>query len=126
MIMSDHTSPRVIVPLRENWCCLRCGQWCKDRPHSLHHRRLRSALGHDSVPNLILLCGSGTTGCHGFVHANPALSAQHGYLLSRYSADSAETVPVKSWMWGYIYLLPDATVRLETEAEQRLRESYAC
>lgn len=43
--------------------------------------------------NLLLLCGSGTTGCHGQVHGNPGWAFDMG-LLVRQNAIPAE-VPVR-------------------------------
>jgi len=42
-------------------CALNCG----NTPVSLHHVLPRSLGGGDAEPNLVFLCGSGTTGCHG-------------------------------------------------------------
>ena len=67
---------RRLVQRRDAWKCARCGRdagthWSGD---SIHHRRPRSHPwpGLHQPANLLLLCGSGTTGCHGWVHAHPA------------------------------------------------------
>ncbi len=46
-------------------------------PSDVHHRRLRSQGGGDDLVNLLAL----TRECHAFVHANPALSYERGWLL---------------------------------------------
>lgn len=40
---------------------------CSEQPTSLHHLVPRSLGGDDVEANLVPLCGSGTTGCHGYV-----------------------------------------------------------
>lgn len=82
---------RALVLDRAQGCCELCGlllhdgeQWA--RPHSVHHRRPRRAGGDprpdtNSPANLLLLCGTGTTGCHGQVESNRRASLAHGWLL---------------------------------------------
>lgn len=87
---------RLRVYERDSWCCARCGQQVRGErgvAYSLQHRKKRSA-GVDNRPsNLVLLCGSGTTGCHGWVESHPTLAAvEGGWALSGY-VDPA-TVPV--------------------------------
>lgn len=41
--------------------------------YSVHHIVYRSAGGHNDLDNLILLCGSGSNGCHLRVHSDKAL-----------------------------------------------------
>lgn len=67
---------------------------------SRHHRQLRRH-GDHSAANLILLCGSGTTGCHGWVHANPALSYEMGWLLKGWQTPEVEPVSY-AVITGYI------------------------
>ena len=59
---------------------------------NLHHRRLRSRRGHHTPANLITLSGSGTTGTHGYMHANPRIATEHGFIVPSW-ADPAE-VPI--------------------------------
>lgn len=53
---------------------------------SYHHRRPRQ-MGGSRWPGInlpgngLILCGSGTTGCHGDVERNRALSVRAGYLV---------------------------------------------
>jgi len=60
----------------------------------MHHRRRRSQGGQDSVENLVLLCGSGTTGCHGWVHAHPADARTAGFLVA--SWDDPAPIPIRT------------------------------
>lgn len=41
--------------------------------------------------NLIVLCGSGNTGCHGWVESNRDKAREHGYLIHR--VESAPDIP---------------------------------
>lgn len=71
---------------RDEHRCFKCGVILSDSwpGYSHHHRKLRSQGGADTMENLIMLCGSGTTGCHGWVHANPLESRNNGWLVSAY------------------------------------------
>lgn len=54
---------------------------CLGRRYSVHHRAKRGQGGGWSPANLLAACGSGTTGCHGYVEANPTWSRDHGLWL---------------------------------------------
>lgn len=45
--------------------CVGCRIWFPVALLNLHHVRPRSLRGDDLAQNLVPLCGSGTTGCHG-------------------------------------------------------------
>lgn len=44
---------------------------CGGEPGGVHHVIPRSEGGDDVAGNLLLLCGTGTSGCHGAYHGNP-------------------------------------------------------
>jgi len=92
---------------RDSHRCFRCPRWLGLHwpGYSCHHRQTR-AVGPDTLDNRIMLCGSGTTGCHGWVHAHPAEAREHGWIVSRYVSDPAE-VPVLHWQRGLVYLTTD-------------------
>lgn len=69
------------VDARDEYSCVRCGRSLYSTAGSRHHRKLRSQGGKHRVEVLILLCGSGTTGCHGWVHANPNKARERGYYV---------------------------------------------
>jgi hypothetical protein len=62
-------------------CMIRYPNICLVWATNEHHRKLRSQGGTDEGANLIPCCGSGTTGCHGHIHANPAESYERGWLV---------------------------------------------
>lgn len=77
---------RSMVLARAGHRCESCGTSILGTPYSLHHRRpkgmggTRAATVH-SLVNLLALCGSGTTGCHGLVHLHPTAARDAGYLV---------------------------------------------
>lgn len=61
----------------ENYC-ERCGLRFAN---NAHHRKNRSQSGEDVLSNLLLLCGSGTTGCHGYITEHPTDSYDNGWSV---------------------------------------------
>lgn len=95
-----------VVLARDNEQCVRCFV----RGSNIHHRQMRSQADKLSVhwpSNLIVLCGSGTTGCHGYIHANPEEAYLKGWLVKSY--DVPHMKPVLYFAGGYRQLLPDGT-----------------
>ena len=74
-------------------CCEICGTFGAT---NAHHRKNRSQGGKDDLANLMLLCGSGTTGCHGTVTMAPVWAENLGYTVRRDQAP--ESIPV--WRWS--------------------------
>lgn len=110
-----------LVWARDGSACFVCG-----RPlvrggggYSVHHRRPRGMGGSrdrvtGSAANLVLLCGSGTDGCHGLVESRRAWALGAGLLL-RQSGDP-RSVPVRlagrapvvlSEVGGLVVVLPE-------------------
>jgi hypothetical protein len=90
---------------RDGYCCVRCGKSLYSAlTFSRHHRRMRSHAfpGLHKPSNLILLCGSGTTGCHGWVHAHPAESYRNGWLVR--STNYPDEMPVMDHRHGWVLL----------------------
>lgn len=85
---------RVQVLLRDHNCCRRCGVHLSVRGYSLHHRQGRRGEDANRLSNLVTLCGSGTTGCHGYVHAHPEKSYAKGWMVRRQGLDDPEEVPL--------------------------------
>ena len=97
---------RAAIQDRDVCCCVRCGHYCLNEPHSVHHRQVKGMGGskhRDHPANLIVLCGTGTTGCHGYVHAHPTVSYRLGYLVR--STTRPESAPV--WAAGAEWVLLD-------------------
>jgi hypothetical protein len=85
--MSEQVARR-IVHEREGGRCGICRRpatnWC--------HRTAKGQGGLWLPSNGILLCGSGTTGCHGWCHHNPVAANAGGWIVQ--TGEVPSTVPV--------------------------------
>lgn len=98
---------RILILERDNYCCIRCGRNIAGRDYSIHHRLPRGQGGSNSPQNLMTICGSGTTGCHGWIESRRAISYETGDLVRR--RHDPATVPVCVHARGVVYLRPDGT-----------------
>ena len=103
-----------LVRWRDRDRCLRCGTYTAGG--SLHHRQGRGGADPHRAANLILLCGSGTTGCHGYVHANPAESYGAGWMVRRLGTATCEGTPVLT-PHGVVLLCEDGTTTPYSQKE---------
>jgi hypothetical protein len=113
--MSEGPIPAALRALcveRDGNRCAKCSGW-RAEGMNLHHRQLRSQGGKNTAANLISLCGSGTTGCHGWVHAHPAKARDLGLIVPSWM-DPAET-PVRTWR-GLVLLTDDEADPIRTLA----------
>jgi len=95
--MSIPRQVRYQLRQRADWYCEICGL---NRGTNAHHRKNRSQGGKDELSNLLLLCGSGTTGCHGYVTEHPAESYEKGWSVR--STATPRDIPVWyrcRWIW---------------------------
>lgn len=78
-----------LIIQRDGGRCFRCGEVQhgeRGAAWSIHHRRPRGAGGSSmqwvNLPsNGATLCGTGTTGCHGWVESNRFKARELGYLV---------------------------------------------
>lgn len=77
---------------RERARCFRCRRALRFEDRgigwSAHHRRPRGSGGTSdpeigNITNCLILCGSGTTGCHGWVERFRASAEEYGYIVRR-------------------------------------------
>ena len=57
---------------------------CGVRGENIHHRKPRGMGGanlNSGPENLLVLCGSGTQGCHGWIEGNRGEAKEQGWLL---------------------------------------------
>lgn len=94
---------------RDGARCLRCGVNLEGRSASVHHRKLKGRAtprrDYDLVENLVVLCGTGTTGCHSWCHHNRAEAARTGWIVP--SWDDPALVPLVDRRGHLFYLLPN-------------------
>ena len=100
-----------LVDARDGEACVRCGD--RGVEFSRHHRKLRSRRGKDVASNLILLCGSGTTGCHGWAHSNVEEATRACYIVASWHVPAEVPVlmrrlGVRPWTTHVWCLLDDA------------------
>lgn len=90
--MSIPRKVRAALHERAGDCCEICGV---HGANNAHHRRNQSQGGRDTLANLLLLCGSGCTGCHGRVTLHPSWATENCYTIQGLlDGDAPETVPV--------------------------------
>lgn len=63
---------------RSHELCEKCG---KSYANNAHHRINKSQGGRNVLSNLLMLCGSGVTGCHGWVTEHPKESYENGWSV---------------------------------------------
>lgn len=100
---------RTLLEQRSGGVCEVCA---RQMATNTHHRRPRGMGGSrdpitDSVVNLLRLCGSGTTGCHGWIESHRECSYDLGLLVRRTVSDIA-AVPATLAV-GRVLLCPDGT-----------------
>ena len=81
--------------LRSGGRCETCGVALGSPGWSAHHRCLRGMggtrrAGINALSNLLAVCGSGSTACHGWIHGNPKEAYRLGWMMP--SADDILTV----------------------------------
>lgn len=89
-IQRDENEAYELCGLRDLNRCVRCGA----HDHlglNRDHRKNRSQGGRTVIENLQLLCGTGTTGCHGWVTEHPRSAVLEGFAIPGWpQADPAE------------------------------------
>lgn len=97
---------RQAIYQREDQACGWCGKWAQGG--SIQHRVARGMGGTRRKVTLadgVLLCGSGTTGCHGLVESEPAKAETYGYRLRQ--GCEAHRMPIFIHLMGWVYLTVD-------------------
>lgn len=113
-----------LVARRDEHACVRCGGACRGQrgfDFSYQHRRARGAGGSrredtNQPQNLILACGSATTGCHGWMEHHPRAAREHGWAIGQH--EDPLWVPVRHWRRGLIFLRADGTWSAQPPADE--------
>lgn len=82
-----------LATLRDSGTCQRCR---RAAGANRDHRKNRSQGGLTLASNLQLLCGTGTTGCHGWTTTHPAEAVAEGWAVPGW-ADPREW-PARRWI----------------------------
>lgn len=96
---------RRIVSERSGGRCERCGT---PRQTTKHHRKKRSHGGPWCPTNVVDVCGSGTTGCHGWIEDHPDEAEIQGWHVRPWQRE--EDIPV-SINGSFAYLLNNGEMR---------------
>lgn len=88
--------------------------------YSKHHRHPRRMGGStradlNTAANLVLICGSGTTGCHGRIESNRTIAYGEGLLL--HDGADPTAVPVLLAI-GLVFLAVDGTYSTEAPDQE--------
>ncbi|MFD5864404.1 HNH endonuclease [Agromyces sp. NPDC127015] len=89
-----------------------CGRPIRDDDYSLQHRRARGMGGSrrpdtNAPSNLVTVCGSATTGCHGYIESHPGIAAKLGFRVAQ--GVTPADVPIYTFTHGRVYLNDDGT-----------------
>jgi 5-methylcytosine-specific restriction endonuclease McrA len=82
---------RKAVRERDQYRCVAGGCWVGETGGHIHHRKLRSQGGDNSVDNLILLCAQH----HNAIHHNVELAYQLGYLVRSWDNPAAVQIAAR-------------------------------
>lgn len=112
--MSGPTKTRRLEVLaRDEGRCVRCGAHVADpldgtpwAQWSIQHRKPRGAGGTkdpaiNAIENLIVLCGDGVRGCHGWVESNRVESRRLGYSVPQWQDPAVVPVAHRTWVWAW-------------------------
>lgn len=91
--MNEKQAREIVYERSEGWCEVAVNGFCLGRAGNWHHR---GTVGRIWTPaNGLHLCGSGTTGCHGWITEHPKISLAMGWSVSSFTdLDAVHLVPV--------------------------------
>lgn len=105
---SVEEAARRLVRARDGHRCQMCGRSIVDYPSNIHHRINRGHGGSallERASLLIRICGSGTTGCHGWVTEHATKAGELGWVLPKNNPDIDPTQErILTHEWGWVLL----------------------
>ncbi len=101
--MNERECRRIVRLRSEGDCEVRIKGFCLGRATNFQHRKNRSQGGLWLPSNGLDVCGSGTTGCHGWIHANPEKAYASGWSVK--STKDPATTWFRHPMYGRV--MPD-------------------
>lgn len=87
--MNETTCRRIVRQRSNGGCEVRVPGVCLGRAGNFQHRKNRSQGGRWTPSNGLDVCGSGTTGCHGYIHAHPKESYRKGWSVRSWDDPAA-------------------------------------
>lgn len=111
------TKTRRLVADRDRGMCLRCGA----RGTNVQHRIGRGMGGTsraevNDLSALVTMCGSGTTGCHGHITANPTEAYATGWAIRRSASERPSEVPLTDLQGRQFFLTEEGGLVYLTHA----------
>ena len=96
---------RSLVRTRSSgYCEIAIMDVCTQLTNSLHHRRKPGRVWEPA--NLLAACGSGTTGCHGWVESHPKDAHELGlWIFNGDGVPSHVPVRLRTIKFGYVWVL---------------------
>lgn len=88
-------------------CEVRILDVCLGRGMNFQHRKNKSQGGLWLPSNGIDVCGSGTTGCHGWIHANPTAAVEKGWTVPSWADPAEVPVLLHTLHYGHDWVLLD-------------------
>lgn len=85
---------RALVAARSAGVCEVCA---RARATNVHHRKGRRIYDPWRPSNLLHLCGSGTTGCHGEITEHKLPVYRDGYMIRRHMSHEPHQIPAYLW-----------------------------
>lgn len=80
---------------------------------TLHHRKKKSQGGPWDPSNCVMLCGHGTTGCHGWVEHNPDDAEREGFHVRPWGDPATLAIDYRDRGWAW--LTEDGGIEYEYE-----------
>lgn len=112
VIYSERYARDTVMARNARMCEIQIEGVCRGMAETYQHRKRR---GHCSPAerwapsNGLAICGSGTTGCHGWIHRNPEAARERGWEVSAWGDPARESVWLRnpSLLGMELYLLRD-------------------
>jgi hypothetical protein len=108
-VTPEERRARKLVKARGEFDNVRVCELCfANRATNYQHRKNKAQCSTAEMwtpVNGLDVCGSGTTGCHGWIHSNPTKARELGWMVGR-EEDPAE-VPVLLCQYGWVLLDSD-------------------
>jgi len=111
---ADENNAYELATLRDDGVCVKCRRSHPIFGVNRDHRQNRKT-GNTVVANIQLLCGSGTTGCHGQKTMNPEWALKEGWSVPSWA--DPEKWPARRWVTGRLGVLESAWVLYDNYGE---------